>query len=191
MALRRKLIADFFVWAPVAVISGTVVLVRAWRHDFDFGLNATLTYGFALPGFLFWRRYPRWSPGVVTSAGGFFTVGRGVSRGSHAGCVGPDLKVNPELWNTPKYFVAFGMILTLLEDKSEFLEVSGPARAKTELSVAEIFRHHVATAGWRGGEFSLPWKSPPPSAKPAPFNRVVIILSPDGKICIRRRALRL
>ena len=39
----------------------------------------------------------------------------------------PNLKINPELWNTPKFFVAFGMILTLLEDKSEFLRSAGVA----------------------------------------------------------------
>ncbi len=34
----------------------------------------------------------------------------------------PGLHINPDLWNTPKFFVAFGMILTLLEDKSTVLE---------------------------------------------------------------------
>jgi two-component system, NtrC family, sensor kinase len=36
----------------------------------------------------------------------------------------PKLQMNPELWNVPKYFVAFGMVLTLLEDKSRIIEQS-------------------------------------------------------------------
>src|SRR5262245_9294946 len=75
VALRRKLIVDFFVWAPVAIITGTVVLVKAWHGNFDFGVLAMLTYGFILPGFLFCRRYPRLSPGVVVAAGGFVLWG--------------------------------------------------------------------------------------------------------------------
>ena len=36
----------------------------------------------------------------------------------------PKLQVNPELWNVPKFFVAFGMILALIEDKSGVIERS-------------------------------------------------------------------
>jgi signal transduction histidine kinase len=36
----------------------------------------------------------------------------------------PHVAINPELWNVPKFFVAFGMILTLLEDKSFSLSTS-------------------------------------------------------------------
>ena len=75
VALRRKLLVEFFFWAPAFVVTGTIAIVRAWRHNFDFGFLALLTAGFALPGLLYWRRYPRWSPGVVTSAGGFLLWG--------------------------------------------------------------------------------------------------------------------
>jgi hypothetical protein len=75
VALRRKLTIDFVLWAPVLIITGTVAIVKAWHHHFDFGFLAMLTLGFSLPGVLFCRRYPRWSPGVVTSAGGFLLWG--------------------------------------------------------------------------------------------------------------------
>ena len=131
VALRRKLISDFFVWAPVADHQrhsragdrpGITTSISA--------LNVMLAYGFALPGFLFWRRYPRWSPGVVVSAGGFFLWGAVFPVGAMLDAWAPGLKVNPELWNTPKFFVAFGMILTLLEDKSEFLRSAGKREQK-------------------------------------------------------------
>ena len=88
VALRRKLTIDFLLWAPIVVVTGTVAIVKAWQHHFDFGFLAMLTLGFALPGVLYCRRYPRWSPGVVTSAGGFLLWGAVVARWRHAGCLG-------------------------------------------------------------------------------------------------------
>jgi two-component system, NtrC family, sensor kinase len=179
VALRRKLIIDFFVWAPVAVISGTVVLVRAWHHDFDFGINAMLTFGFAVPGFLFWRRYPRWSPGVVTSAGGFFLWGAVFPVGAMLDAWWPNLKVNPELWNTPKFFVAFGMILTLLEDKSEFLRSAGRREQKLNYQLQKFAG--ITSRLLSGVEVNSVCNEIAVAIREtSTFNRVVIILSPDG-----------
>ena len=81
---------------PVAIITGTVVLVKAWHGNFDFGIAAMLTYGFALPGFLFCRRYQRLSPGVVVAAGGFILWGAVFPVGAWMDAWWPTLKVNPE-----------------------------------------------------------------------------------------------
>ncbi len=122
MAYFRRLTVEAVGWVPASVITGTVAILYAWRHQYDFGFQAMLTIGFALPGFLYWRRYPRWSPGVITSAGGFILWGSVFPVGALLDMYAPTLHINPELWNTPKFFVALGMILTLLEDKSEFLK---------------------------------------------------------------------
>src|SRR5262249_54438720 len=119
----------------VAIMTGTLVMVKVWQGNFDFGIDAMLTYGFVLPGFLFCRRYPRLSPGVVVAAGGFILWGAVFPVGAWMDALWPNLKVNPELWNTPKYFVAFGMILTLLEDKSEVLRSAGHREQKLNLQL--------------------------------------------------------
>lgn len=179
VALRRKLIVDFFVWAPLAIISGTVVMVRAWHHDFDFGLTAMLTFGFAVPGFLFWRRYPRWSPGVVVSAGGFLLWGAVFPVGAMLDAWAPNFKVNPELWNTPKYFVAFGMILTLLEDKSEFLRSAGRREQKLNYQLQKF--SGITSRLLSGVEVNSVCNEIAAAIREtSTFNRVVIILSPDG-----------
>ncbi|HLW55096.1 MAG TPA: hypothetical protein VKW06_19860, partial [Candidatus Angelobacter sp.] len=121
VVMFRRLTAEAAFWMPVSLIAGAWAVIRAWRGDFDFGYLAMLTVGFALPGYFYWRRYRRWSPGVITSAGGFLLWGLVFPVGGLLDSYAPNLKINPELWNTPKFFVAFGMILTLLEDKSEFL----------------------------------------------------------------------
>ncbi|HXA85238.1 MAG TPA: hypothetical protein VNZ47_09195, partial [Candidatus Dormibacteraeota bacterium] len=52
VVLRRRLIIQILLWAPIVAITGTVAIVRAWHGQYDFGFLAMLTLGFALPGFL-------------------------------------------------------------------------------------------------------------------------------------------
>ena len=111
-------------WLPVAVIVGTWSIYKAWLHEYDTGFAATMTLAFLVTGWLFWRRYQRLSPGVITSAGGFVLWAAVFPVGAFLDAYFPNLHINPELWNAPKYFVAFGMIVTLLEDKSTGLEDS-------------------------------------------------------------------
>jgi two-component system NtrC family sensor kinase len=180
VALRRRLILDFFLWSPIVVITGTVAIVRAWHHHFNFGFFAVLTLGFGLPGILFFRRYPRWSPGVVTSAGGFLLWGSVFPIGAMMDAWAPTLKVNPELWNTPKFFVAFGMILTLLEDKSEFLRSAGRREQKLNYQLQKFSR--ITSRLLNGVDVDVVCKEMAAAIREtSTFDRVTIILSPDGR----------
>lgn len=180
VVLRRKIIFDFFLWAPIVIITGTVAIVRAWHGHFAFGFLAILTLGFALPGFLFYRRYPRWSPGVVTSAGGFLLWGAVFPVGQMLDVWAPNLKINPELWNTPKFFVAFGMILTVLEDKSEFLRSAGRREQKLNRQLQKF--SGITSRLLSGVEInSVCGEMAAAIRETSTFDRVVIILSPDGR----------
>jgi len=180
VVLRRKLIVDFLIWSPIVVITGTVAIVHAWHHQFDFGFTAMLALGFGLPGLLFFRRYPRWSPGVVTSAGGFLLWGAVFPVGAMVDAWAPNLKVNPELWNTPKFFVAFGMILTLLEDKSEFLR---SARCREQKLNYQLQKFSSITSRLLNGEDVdvVCHEMVVAIRETSTFDRVTIILSPDGR----------
>lgn len=90
----------------------------------DPGVHAILALSFALCGLLFWRRFPRYSLGVITVAGGFLCWGAVFPAGALMEHFYPNVKVNPELWNVPKFFVAFGMILSVLEEKTRIIEQS-------------------------------------------------------------------
>jgi signal transduction histidine kinase len=97
--------------------------VRDQLHgNADFGITAILTLFFGVCGPMFWQRYPRMSSGVLAVTGGFIAWGLVFPAGAIVDAVAPKLAVNPELWNVPKYFVAFGMVLALLEDKSRIIE---------------------------------------------------------------------
>jgi two-component system NtrC family sensor kinase len=180
VVLRRKPAIEFFLWAPIVTVTGTVAIVRAWHGHYDFGFLALLTLGFALPGFLFYRRYPRWSPGVVTSAGGFLLWGAVFPVGEIMSAWAPNLKVNPELWNTPKFFVAFGMILTLLEDKSEFLR---SARRREQKLNHQLQKFSGITSRLLSGVDvnSVCHEIAAAIRETSTFDRVVIILSHDGR----------
>jgi signal transduction histidine kinase len=108
----------------VLAITGIWTMYDQLRGSADLGINAILTLSFALCGILYWKRFPRRSPGVITVTGGFVTWGAVFPAGALLAHYAPKLQLNPELWNVPKFFVAFGMILALIEDKSGVIERS-------------------------------------------------------------------
>ena len=113
-----------FQYCVAVVFAGTGFwAVREQLHgNAVFGVLAILTLTFGLCGFLFWNRYPRLSPGVVAVSGGFLCWGAVFPVATFLSTHAPTLQVNPELWNVPKFFVAFGMVLALVEDKSGIIE---------------------------------------------------------------------
>lgn len=180
IASFRKLTLQSAAWIPVAVAAGFFSVYRAWHHDYLFGFLAALALGFGMPGFLYWRRYRRWSPGVITSAGGFMLWGLVFPLGQLQHVYFPKLQVNPELWNTPKFFVAFGMILTLLEEKSEFLK----SVRETEHQVnRQMQRFAGITSRLLSGVevTSLCPEIAQAISETSTFRRVAILLSTDGK----------
>ena len=114
------------VYAVSIALVGSGVAVwairAALRGSFDEGLTALLGLGFALPGVFLCRNYWRASPGILTAAGGFFCWGAVFPVGMLLDHIAPHANIPAELWNTPKMFVAFGMILAIVEDKSESIE---------------------------------------------------------------------
>ena len=116
---------------PYSVVASVALAsVAAWTMDSQLrgnagpGVNAILTLSFGLCGVLFWKRFPRRSTGVIAVCGGFLSWGAVFPVATMLSIYAPNLHLNPELWNVPKFFVAFGMILTLIEDKSRVIEHS-------------------------------------------------------------------
>lgn len=176
----RGLSLQSLVWMPAVVIAGAISIFRAWHHQYEFGFLSVLTIGFIMPGFLYWRRYRRWSPGVITSAGGFLLWGLVFPIGQLQYIYFPKLQLNPELWNTPKFFVAFGMILTLLEEKSEFLKT---LRRQEQQVNQQMQRFASITSRLLSGVEvnSLCLEIAQAISETSTFRRVTILLSTDGK----------
>ena len=180
VTLFRRVTREALYWMPISIIAGAMSILHIWRHDRDFGFLAILTIGFALPGLFYWRRYRRWSPGIITSAGGFLLWGAVFPVGMLLDAKWPDLHINPELWNTPKFFVAFGMILTLLEDKSEFLK---SARAREHQLNRQLQKFAGITSRLLTGVEvnSLCHEIARSIIETSTFRRVAVVLSTEGR----------
>ena len=126
-------VADFLA-AAAFLGTGFWAIRDQLRGSPDFAVNAILTISFGICGFLYWLRYPRRSPGVVVVAGGFLCWGAVFPIANALAYYMPKLTVNPELWNAPKFFVAFGMVLTVVEEKSRIIQgASARERAENRL----------------------------------------------------------
>jgi diguanylate cyclase (GGDEF)-like protein len=108
----------------ITLSTGCVVLAcgMVWavaRNKADLGvvfLLAALNYIVAT---LFWRRFSRATVGVLTTVFGFIAWGSVFPIGTLLAIFAPSIHVQSEVWNIPKYFVAVGMIVILLEDQIE------------------------------------------------------------------------
>ncbi len=81
------------------------------------GVDLILMELFTMHALLFWQDHRRQSAGVATTVWGLlcwaavFPIGLALDRFS------PGMVINGEVWNVPKFVVAFGMIVTLLEEE--------------------------------------------------------------------------
>jgi two-component system NtrC family sensor kinase len=91
----------------------------AIRGSFQEGAIALLAIGFGFAAVFICRNHWRPSPAVLTIAGGFFTWGATFPLRLLIDRHAPYLIIPAELWHMPKLFVALGMILAVVEDKSE------------------------------------------------------------------------
>ncbi len=108
--------------AAALVAAGGYAIFRQLHGNSSVGMISILTAAFMLCGFLYWLRFPRASSGVLTVLGGFVSWGLVFPVATLLAAYFPAAHVNAELWNVPKFFVAFGMILTLVEEKSRIIE---------------------------------------------------------------------
>ncbi|MDR3747251.1 MAG: GGDEF domain-containing protein [Acidobacteriota bacterium] len=113
--------------AGLVTASLLVSVVMAYcvaRNHTDIGLTVLLFSLNLAAAVLYWLRFPRSTAGVLTTSGGFVAWGAVFPCYYLLTAYVPTAHVESEVWNLPKYFVAVGMILTLLEDqiqRSEYL----------------------------------------------------------------------
>ena len=85
----------------------------------DLALNAVLFTVFFGCCFHFWYAYRRATAGAYITIAGFLAWSSVFVVGPLIESLRPDVHIEGEVWNLPKYVVAVGMILLLLEDQIE------------------------------------------------------------------------
>ena len=103
----------------VCSVAGAWAIRAALNGSFSEGTVVLLGVGFALPGVFICRNYWDASPAVLTISGGFFCWGAVFPVLLFIHRFAPSLNLPGAFWDAPKLFVALGMILTVVEDKSE------------------------------------------------------------------------
>jgi two-component system, NtrC family, sensor kinase len=97
--------------------SAVASIVKALQGDTDFPVLLALMWMFLLAGVLFAFTHRRLSPGVLTTFFGFTGWALVFGLAAFVPSVEKYLGEFSEFWNVPKYILAFGMILVLLEDE--------------------------------------------------------------------------
>jgi diguanylate cyclase (GGDEF)-like protein/PAS domain S-box-containing protein len=141
--LLLQLALFFFIYRwwrskPLVIVGAILcaVAVSIWaaddmlRHRAAPGVNAALAQIYFLNAITYWYSFRRWSMGVITSTVGLAAWASVFPVATTIFALFPNAHLSPELWNLPKYFVEFGMILTMLED-----EVIETARQREEYRV--------------------------------------------------------
>jgi len=102
------------------VVAGVIASSIVSGSD-DKGVHLILATMYFVAAGLFWYRLRRISAGVMATVLGF--VGWGAVPSIMAlRSIAPSLGHDAEVWNIPKYLVAVGMIVTLLEDQIRYSE---------------------------------------------------------------------
>jgi two-component system, sensor histidine kinase and response regulator len=116
-----------WLWAAGAA-PGVWALFQAPR----FGMEFILFAGFAATGCAYWRRHRRITPGVLFTSMSFVLWALVWPVAELSAALRFQIPGDNVLWDLPKYFVAFGMIITLFEDQTEGLEAEAAERHRAE-----------------------------------------------------------
>jgi len=100
-------------------LAGAWAIAAAVRGSLQGGTIALSGIGFVLAGVFICRNHRRVSPAVLTIAVGFVSWGAAFPIRWLIDRLSSHLTIPGELWNAPQIFVALGMILAVVEDKSE------------------------------------------------------------------------
>jgi PAS domain S-box-containing protein len=115
----------------LAVLPG---LWAAWRAAVavQSGMDFLLFAGFAITGWRYWTYFRRLTPGVLLTSLSFLAWGLAFPVAEVCAALRIGIPGDHVVWDLPKYFVAFGMIVTLFENQTEILQVEISVRKRAE-----------------------------------------------------------
>ncbi|MGB9031913.1 MAG: EAL domain-containing protein [Acidobacteriaceae bacterium] len=103
--------------AAILIAESAWLAVLLLRGQTGNSIYPLLSEIFLLNALLYWEEFRRSTAGVLVATFGLAAWGAVFPVALLMGAVLPRVQIIGEMWNVPKYFVAFGMILTLLEEQ--------------------------------------------------------------------------
>jgi two-component system, NtrC family, sensor kinase len=119
IAHRNRNLGAFVVLScGMLFVLAVIAVAQITNGNYAAGFYSMLFGCYVMCAAVFLREYPRATPGVLLGAGGFATWALIWALAAFAPQIIEVVGFENQLWNVPKLFVAFGMILTLLENQS-------------------------------------------------------------------------
>lgn len=110
-------------WTIVLLNCGLSAFLLLFQHrpgsGPDLAENSVIFTVYLACAIHFWFAYMRASAGAIVTISGFFAWAAVFVVAPTMQAFAPQVQVESEVWNLPKYLVALGMILLLLEDQIE------------------------------------------------------------------------
>lgn len=118
---------NLYVLFAFALAGALVLLSQSGLQDY--GLDCIFFVIYMLAGIQYWRKFPRRTTGSWTAVVGLAAWASVFPIAAMLDRFKPHLVVGESVWNIPKYIVAIGMLLTLLEEqigRTEHLALHDP-----------------------------------------------------------------
>jgi signal transduction histidine kinase/DNA-binding response OmpR family regulator len=126
---RAHLRRDFALAAGIALAVWAVY--EAGTHP-EYGMDIIMFGSFAVIGHVWWEHYRRFSPGIVLTSASFVAWGLVFPIAEFLAAIHINIPGDHVVWDLPKYFVAFGMIVTLFENQEKKLQLEIQERRRAE-----------------------------------------------------------